>query len=119
MTASAFSFRDPVTAPAVIACLDGTARSQEVAQAAAEYAQWFGRPLVFYHAIEFDRSTASLPDPLEWHFKRSAMRVTLESLRASLPDPELQPQIQIEDGSWQASLLKRNLAVPAPMMMRS
>ncbi|MCL6251236.1 universal stress protein [Altererythrobacter sp. KTW20L] len=117
MTVSAFSFRDSATTPAVIACLDGTARSREVAEAAAGYAQWFGRPLVFYHAIEFDRSRATPPDPLEWHFKRNAMRENLESLQACLPNPAMQPEIQIEGGSWQAALFERNLARPAPMIV--
>ena len=117
MAVSAFSFCNPTIPAAVIACLDATSRSREVAEAAADYASWFGRPLVFYHAMEFDRCSVTPPEPLDWHFRRIAVRDYLDSLGDCLPGSQLQAQIQIAEGDWLAGLFEHNTVRTAPLIV--
>ncbi|RVQ69589.1 universal stress protein [Croceicoccus ponticola] len=127
MAISAFSFQDtviarkgiapPVVAPPVIACVDTSPRSSEVARAAANYAHWLGRPLILFHSVEYDRSRTALPDPLDWHLRRSEALRHLERLRDDLAGLGLSIAVEIDEGNWRTALEDRMNVRPAPMVV--
>jgi len=91
------SFEPAPVAP-VIACVDASRCSVDVARAAAEYARWGKRPLILLHAI--GRSGEGPPDPLEWNIRRQVARRDLGRLRETLPDFPQDVSVEFNDGDW-------------------
>ncbi|WP_324827693.1 universal stress protein [Qipengyuania zhejiangensis] len=104
MAVSAFSFSSSASSSPVIACLDDTARAQEVAQVAANYSQWLDRPLIFFHSLEFGRAQSAMSDPLEWQLRRCKAQQSLQRVTENLIGSPSSPILQIGEGSWVQSL---------------
>lgn len=117
MTASAFSFPAPAAGPAVIACLGTDTAEHEVATAAANYARWLERPLVFFHSVEFERGQAAMPDPLEWHLRRGRALRKLEEARATLDDSAPCPSLEVNEGNWIQTLSQRLQSITDPIVV--
>ncbi|MDE8653687.1 universal stress protein [Novosphingobium album (ex Liu et al. 2023)] len=98
---------DTPTQGPVIACVDGSHRSQEIAQTAAHYAQSFDRPLVLYRVLEHSHDPAALPDPLEWNIRRQEARRDLRRLRDSLPEQPGEVSLELNEGDWLVALADR------------
>lgn len=112
MTVSAFSFSTNSAAPAVIACVDEGPESKAIAEAAAHWARWLNRPLVFFHSMEFESSHSHLPDPLEWHLRRGKIRQKLQAISADLGTASPAPSFEIHEGEWLSALSDRAMRSP-------
>ncbi|AOL24310.1 Nucleotide-binding universal stress protein, UspA family [Erythrobacter litoralis] len=91
-------------AAAIIACLDLSPHSQRVARLAAFLARETDRPLILFHAVSDEQPAGGLPDPLEWHLRRSRARRFLEEMAASIENFPGEIGIGIKEGQWQAGL---------------
>ena len=117
MATSAFSFPEPSSASAVIACLSSTPEAQDVATAAANYARWLDRPLILFHSLEFERTEARMPDPLEWLLWRGKALRQLEEERDRLDDSGSIPSLELGEGDWIEALSYRLQSISDPVVV--
>lgn len=91
----------------VVACIDGSARSREIALAAFDLAMSVDLPLILFHAVENSPLRDNLPDPLDRHLAMQTARRMLAGLRRSLPADGTEVTILIAEGEWPEAILDK------------
>ncbi|MDO9459333.1 MAG: universal stress protein [Alphaproteobacteria bacterium] len=89
----------PVIAPGrVVACLDRSRLSQQVAQHALAIAGALSVPVTLLQVLEAGPAGATRADPLEWDIRRHEARSTIEPLVASLSNDKGSVDAEIVEG---------------------
>lgn len=101
----AFTLSTP--ANPVVACIDGSSRSSEIALAAFDLAMAADLPLILFHAVENSPLRENLPDPLDRHLAIQTARRMLAGLRRSLPASGSDVSVLIAEGEWPEALLDK------------
>lgn len=107
--------RNVSRAPSVIACVDTSPQSRDVATDAAALAAWLERPLVLFHAAECSASPSEPPDPLDWQLHRREGLQHLSQLNYGLSDLWQPVSLELAEGDWLCAVGAR--AEPASALL--
>nr|WP_296676869.1 universal stress protein [Novosphingobium sp.] len=105
-----FQFSPSASSPSpseVVACIDLTAHSVNIAAAAGRLAETLGLPLTLLHVVEPHRDAGLRPDPLEWDLRCHQARRRLAQLSESLFLSGSCAKLEIEMGDCVRALLDR------------